>query len=205
MKHTLAEIDGWVSAAGVRDPDGFPLRATLAAIGQAEGADPNAWVAHDPPKSATAPPSSGLFQVHRGAWPEIYEQTERVRLAAIPDRDKGIAMAELVKPILADAFRHAALATRILGDRGIRVTPLETALFIDATWQAGGPHLLAWAQRTRTGDPREIVNPSRTVDVEVALRKLAGEELGLAPGIGLVLGVLAAFGLAAVVLSQWET
>lgn len=205
MRHSLAELYAWVSAAGVRDPDGFPLRATLAAIGQAEGADPNAWTAHDPPKSATAPPSSGLFQVHRGSWPVIYEHTELVRRAPLSDRDKAIGMTELVKPILEDAYAHALLAARILAERGIAGSPLDTALFIDAAWQTGGPNLLAWARRTRRGDPREIVNPTRTVDVEVALRTLAGDELGLVQGAGLLLGILAGFALAGVVLSQWET
>ena len=51
MRHSLAELLRLVSAAGVRDmADGFPLRATLAAIAQAESSgDPNAWVERDPP------------------------------------------------------------------------------------------------------------------------------------------------------------
>lgn len=206
MKHSLPELLARITEAGVRDPaDGFPLRATMAAIAQAEGADPNAWTEHDPPTSATSPPSSGLFQVHLAAWPTIYAETERVRHAPLGDRDKILAMTAMVKPIIADAFAAAVAAEARLESRGIEPTPLRRALMMDAVWQAGAPHLAHWARTTRTGDAREIVNPQRTIDVEVALRSLAPGALEITAGAGLLLGVLAAFGLAAFALSRWKT
>ena len=205
MRQSLPAILDAITAAGVRDRDGFPLRATMAAIAQAEGADPNAWVEHDPPTSRNAPPASGLYQVHRGSWPKIYADTERIRHARISDRDKMIAMTVLVEPIIEDAYRTAVTTAQTLGRRGIVTTFFDWALFMDATWQAGSPHLAEWAQRTRRGDARTIVNPPRAIRVEVALRKLAADELGVAPGMGVAVGVLFALGLAAWALSQWET
>ena len=204
MKHSLAEIFSIINDAGVRDLGGFPLRATLAAIALGEGADPNAWVEHDPPTSSTAPPSSGLYQVNRRAWPQIYENTERVRLAALSDRDKMLAMTVLVKPIAVHMLEGALEASDILAERGFKATRLQQALFMDAAWQAGAGGLAAWARRTRTGDPREIVNAPRTIAAEVSLRKLAGEALGLASGEGILIGLLVAAGLFAVVMSQVE-
>lgn len=207
MKHSLAEIYSLVSEAGILDPGGFPLRATVAAIAMEESrGNPNAWAQHDPPTSSTAPPSSGLYQVHRSAWPEIYEQTERVRLAPhLSDKEKILGMTELVKPIISYALDAAGDAARTLAARGFRVSPLHLALYIDATWQAGAGHLARWAQRTRTGDPREIVNRERTVRAEVSLRHLAFRALEVAPDIAIILGVLAAFGLIAYAMSQWKT
>lgn len=204
MKHSLGELFALVSAAGIGDPGGFPLRATLAAIASAEGGDPNAWVEHDPPSSATAPPSSGLYQVNRGSWPEIYEQTERVRRAPISDKEKILGMTALVQPIVLDALQTAATATRTLAERGIRVSLLHAALFMDATWQAGSGHLARWSKRTRTGDPSEIVNPTRTASVEASLRRLAPSVFNVASDVALVLGVVGLFGLAALILSRWK-
>lgn len=205
MRRTLPEIYAAVTDAGLRDlGDGFPLRAVMAAIAEAEGADPNAWVAHDPPSSETAPPSSGLYQVNRRWWPRIYEDTERVRRAPIPDRDKMIAMTVLVEPIIVDALQHARRARVILAERGIPTSDLQQALFVNAAWQAGGPYLLEWARRTKRGDPRELVNPERAIAVETSLRGIAGEALGLMPGAGLLLGTLVLLGLGAFALSQWK-
>ena len=206
MRFSLGDIYSIVSESGLKDPSGFPLRAVMASIGHAEGAgDPNAFVAHDPPSDPNAPPSSGLYQVHRGSWPEIFEKTERIRLSLLSDRDKVMGMTELVRPIIADALHAAARANRVLAARGIRVNPLDMALFIDATWQAGAGHLERWARRTTTGDPREIVNPRRTAAVEVSLRRLASQALGLDGSYGMVLGALVAFGLAAYIMSQWKS
>ena len=79
------------------------------------------------------------------------------------------------------------------------------ALFIDATWQAGSGHLAKWAQRTKTGNPREIINPGRSLAIEAILRKIAPESLGLVPLAGISLGVLVLLGIAAYALSQWKT
>lgn len=203
MRHSLLQVYDLLS--GLPDPGGFPLRALMAGIAMAEsGGNPNAWVAHDPPSNPRASPSSGLYQVHQAAWPEIYDQTERVRGSSLSDEEKIVRMTELAKPIMAEILNASLKATRVLRARGIRVTPLQSALFVDAAWQAGAGNLARWAASTSTGDPREIVNPSRTVAVEVVLRRLASQALGVAPAMGEALGVLAVFGFAVLVLSQWK-
>ena len=166
--------------------------------------DPNAWVPHDPPSNPKASPSSGLYQVHQAAWPEIYEETERVRRSALSDEAKIVRMTELARPIMADALAAAGTATRTLSLRGIAVNPLNTALFVDAAWQAGAGHLARWASSTRSGDPRGIVNAKRTVEVEVALRRLAADVLEVASDASVAFGVLAAFAIVGLVLFQLD-
>lgn len=176
------------------DPKGFPLRALMAVIAEAEsGGDPDTWVAHDPPDDPRAEPSSGLFQVHRPDWPLIYSRTEAIRLSPISDEEKIHLMTEAARPVMADMLASALRATRTLQGRGFAVDVLTTALFVDAAWQSGGPHLEAWATRTSTGDAREIVNPKRTVAIEVALRNLAHEALGTSPALSVFVGVAGAF------------
>lgn len=206
MIHRLPELQSLIKQAGVPEPDGFPIPAILAAIAKAESnGDPNAWVAHDPPSNPRAAPSSGLYQIHRPFWPEAYEQTELVRTnPSMRDREKIVEMTRLAKPVLIDALETAARASRILASRGFRVTPLQSALFMNATWQAGADNVIEWAKGTRTGDARMIVNPSRAVDVEVSLRQLAAGAIGVAPGAGLLLGVVAVFGVAALLVAAWD-
>lgn len=205
MRHSLPEIYELMSA--IPEPSGFPLRALMAGIAEAESrGNPLAWIPHDPPANLKAGPSSGLFQVHQPDWPEVYAATERVRLeAGLSEEEKIVRMTDLVRPIMADAVRAAVEASRVLASRGIHVGALEMALFVDATWQIGAPHLARWARTTHTGDARTIVNWARTVGLEVALRDVASDSLGIAPGIavaGAVVGVFAILGLA---LSQWKT
>ena len=206
MKHTLAEIFEIVTAAGLEDAGGFPLRATMAAIAFAEsGGDPDAFVEHDPPTSLTAAPSSGMYQVNRRWWAEIFAATERVRLnPALSDAEKMIRQTQLVRPIMADALRAASNAARTLQSRNVYVDVLNTALFVNATWQAGADNVAAWSRTTRTGDPREIVNPKRSVDVEVDIRKLAGSAVGASSAFVTALGLLAAFGFVGAILSRWR-
>lgn len=205
MKHTLSELFDLLS--GLPDPHGFPLRALMAGIAEAESrGDPDFWIAHDPPSKPHAGPSSGVYSVHQPAWPAVYAATEAVRLDPnLSDGEKIVRMTELARPIMVDGLTAAIEASRTLAARGIKTTALETALFVDAAWQTGAGHLASWARSTSTGDPREIVNPARTVAVEVALRTLAHEALEVAPGIVVALGTFAAFGLAAFALSQWRT
>lgn len=206
MRHRLPELVGLMGDAGLSDPDGFPLRALMAAIGEAESeGDPNAWVAHDPPTNPKAGPSSGLYQVHQPYWPTIYRDTEAVRLdPSLSDADKIVFMTELAKPIMANMLSAAMAAARTLAARGIPAGALNTALFVDAAWQSGGDHLARWAQHTRTGDPREIVNATRTINLEASLRDLAAGPLGVTSGLLVAAGVFGAFGLAALVLSQLD-
>lgn len=192
--------------SGVPETGGFPVRALLAGIAEAEsGGDPSAWVAHDPPTNPKAAPSSGLFQVHRSDWPTLYDETERVRLdPTLSDEEKISRMTEIAGPILKDGLQAALEAARVLERRGIAADVLRVALFVDAAWQTGAGHLLRWAHSTRTGDPREIVNAKRTVKIEVALRNLAAEAVAAAPAILVAFGVLIGFGFAAWLISKLE-
>lgn len=206
MRHSLPEIYNLVSSE-LPEPGGFPLRALMSGVAVAEGGDPDAWVAHDPPSNPNAAPSSGLYQVNRGSYPKIYDQTEQVRLhPGLSDEEKILAMTELVKPIVSEMLNAALSATHLLATRGIAVDPLNTALFVDAAWQSGAGHLEQWARRTRTGDPREIVNPPRTNAVEAILRSLASQTLGVVPGAAvaaLLVGGLLVGGLVLSKLDDW--
>ena len=206
MRLSLADLHATIRQSGLPELQGLPTSAIMAAIAAAEGGDPEAWVEHDPPRSSRAPPSSGLYQVNRGSWPEIYEATEQVRLdTTLSDRQKVVRMTDLARPILADALETAAAAQRTLAARGMPPAPLQVALFVNATWQAGSDNVLEWARRTVTGNPGEIVNPKRALAVAASLRHLAADALGLIPGAGMILGVFALFGLAAFAVSQLET
>lgn len=206
MKHSLETIYRIITEAGIGDPAGFPLRAALATIAVGEGGDPNAWVEHDPPRDPLAPPSSGLYQVHRRAWPKIYEEMETIRRAPLSDREKILAMTLLVRPIALHMLEAAFRATQILADRGLPISRLNTALFMDAAWQTGAEGLYEWARRTRSGNPREIVNAPRSLAAEVSLRQLAGDALEASvPSAGLLLGALLALVLVGYALSHWET
>lgn len=206
MKHGFSELLDLVSAAGLRDPDGFPTRALMAAIAMAESrGDPSAWVAHDPPTNPNAGPSSGLFMVHQPDWPAIYRDTEAVRTdPSLSDAQKIVFMTDLAKPILADAINGALRASHLLSLRGLPTGLLETALFVDAAWQTGSPHLALWATRTATGDPREIVNAARTLDLEATLRDRAGVALGVTSGLLVTAGVVGGFLVGALLLSQLD-
>jgi hypothetical protein len=204
--HSLTELYGLMGTAGLPDPQGFPLRALMAGIAEAESlGDPHAWIPHDPPSRPNAPPSSGIFQVNQGIWPAIYEATERVRNdRSTTDEEKILAMTALVKPILMDDLTAALAAARTLATRGVKVTLLNTALFVDAAWQTGAGHLAKWAVSTKSGDPHEIVNPTRTVAIEVALRNLASEALGVSSGVEVAVAVLGGVLIAVFVLAKWN-
>lgn len=204
MRHSLVELFDLM--ADLPDPHGFPLRALMAGIAEAESrGDPDSWVAHDPPTNPRAAPSSGLYSVHATAWPSVYAATESVRLnGSLSDEEKIVRMTELARPIMVDAISAALEASRTLASRRISIGMLDTALFVDAAWQSGAGRLVSWSHSTRTGDPREIVNPARTVAVEVALRSLAHEALEVAPGIVIALGALGTLGLGAFLLSRWN-
>ena len=202
MKHGLIELYELIGGV-LGDPSGFPLRAVMTGIAFEEShGDPLAFVLHD---GRDRSPSTGLYMVHQPAWPEIYAATEAVRTEAdgpSSDEWKIQEMTRLAEPILADALKAAVAAGHTLNSRGFSTTVLDTALFVDAAWQTGSPHLSAWARSTKTGDPREIVNPSRTVSIEAALRDLAHGELGVVPGVGVALSILGGLAAGALVLSM---
>ena len=65
MTRSVDEIYA-VLAAVVQDPGGFPLRATMAAVANAESnGNPNAYVPHDPPTNPDAAPSSGALSLSK--------------------------------------------------------------------------------------------------------------------------------------------
>lgn len=201
MRHSLTELYDLID---LPDPQGFPLRALGASIAEAESAgDPLAFVAHDPPPKGA--PSTGLFMVHQPAYPEIFAATEAVRTdPSLTDEEKIARMTDLARPILADMLSSAVTATRILQARGLPTNMLSTALFVDAAWQTGGSHLLAWAHSTATGNPSEIVNHSRTIAIEVALRDLAHEALGVAPGLAVAAAFIGGLIAAGTALAFWD-
>lgn len=202
MAFSLPELEALAAQAGIPQPAGLPLRALIASVAKGESNGIPDGPAGD--KNAAGEGTSfGLFQVHAPDWPAEAATVRAIIASDATDGEKVIAQIRTVAPIIRAAAKTAGDALAELRDRGFPVpaAPVRdfTVLF-DAAWQHSPKTVLAWARKTKTGNPLEI---------DPRGEKFLGymRELGAFGGAITVLELFVFLGGAALalwVLSQWK-